>query len=132
MGAQDVPVGSDDEVVPRMVHTVYDYNDKSRSRSDRCSMSRAREQEAQHLLTSVESTVVNKQDIDKCPETNKPGLAKQGSSKTSNKWLSNTFSRLTSSVLGKNKVGKDFEFMENSNANNSQNVLFKPQFNFFL
>ena len=50
----------------------------------------------------------------------------------SNQWLSNTFSMITSGILGKSKgvAGKDSK--ENVDANSNAKLIFKPEFNFFL
>ena len=113
-----------------------DYSDESIGRDNRCSLSTV--QKAQQPVTAVqqnrciEPTVVNSVSIDKCLVTNKPELTKQHSSQTSNKWLSSTLSRFTSSMLGsasKNKTGEEFD----GNINpNSPNIFVKPEFNFFL
>ena len=89
-------------------------SDESESRDDRCSMSGI--QQAEQLATpviqggSIDTTVVNKHDIDECCVTNKCKCSKQHSRQMSNQWLSNTFSMITSGILGKSKntKGKDF------------------------
>ena len=67
---------------------------------------------------SVGSTVVNIQDVDECLVTNKHTNVKHDSISTSNKWLSSTFSIITSGILGKNKAktGKDFTESVNTNS----------------
>ena len=112
-----------------------DASDKSRSRQARCSMSA--DQQMQQPVTpvvqseSVGSTVVNIQDVDECLVTNKHTNVKHDSISTSNKWLSSTFSIITSGILGKNKAKTGKEFTENVNTN-SKTMVFKPEFNFFL
>ena len=89
--------------------------DESKSRDDRCSMSGM--QQAEQLVTPVvqgggiDTTVVNKHDIDGCCVTNKcKGILNKIPRQMSNQWLSNTFSTITSGILGKskNEKGKGF------------------------
>ena len=118
---------------------ILDSKDKSRSRSDSCSMSESmsHDQRAQLPDTCVlqdrcmRSTVLSAGNIDKCLVTNKQSVTKQNSVQMGNQWLSSTFSRFTSSVLGKSKNSTGEEFMENTNVVNNQ-VIPKPKFNFFL
>ena len=78
--------------------------EKSRSRQARCSMSVY--QQTQQLVTpvveseSIAPTVANIDDVDKCLVTNKHTNDKQDSTAMSNKWLSNTFSMITSGIFG--------------------------------
>ena len=115
--------------------TVRNPDEKSRSRQARCSMSA--DQQMQQPVTpvvqseSVGSTVVNIQDVDECLVTNKHTNVKNDSISTSNKWLSSTFSIITSGILGKNKAKTGKEFTENVNTN-SKTMVFKAEFNFFL
>ena len=120
---------------------IFDSGDESRSRSDSCSMSESMSQDQHAPLPDtcvlqdrcMKSTALSTGNIDNCLATNKQGLAKQSSVLMGNQWLSSTFSRFTSSVLGtsksKNSTGE--EFMENTNAVSNQ-VILKPEFNFFL
>ena len=116
--------------------TVRDLDEESRSRQARCSMSA--DQQMQQPVTpvvqseSIGSTVVNIQDVDECLVTNKHTNVKHDSISTSNKWLSSTFSTITSGILGKNKAKTGKDFMENVDANSNAKLVFKPEFNFFL
>ena len=109
--------------------------DESSSRPNRCSVSMP--QQMEQLVTSVrrgggvESTRVNMQDSDECFATNKCECGKQDSNQTHNKWLSNTFSMITSGILGKSKSKTGMEITENVDTN-SKTMVFKPEFNFFL
>ena len=111
-------------------------SDESQSRDGRCSMSGM--QQAEQLATpvrkggSIDTTVVNKHDIDGCCVTNKCKCSKQNSRQMSNQWLSNTFSMITSGILGKNKIATGREYKENVDANGNTKLVFKPEFNFFL
>ena len=111
-------------------------SDESKSRDDRCSMSGM--QQAERLVTPViqggivDTTVVNKHEIDGCCVTYKCKCSKQNSRQMSNQWLSNTFSMITSGILGKSKNAKGKDFTENVDANSSAKLVFKPEFNFFL
>ena len=51
----------------------------------------------------------------------------------SNQWLSNTFSMITSGILGKSKleIVKGEDITENVDTNNKTKLVFKPEFNFF-
>ena len=69
-------------------------------------------------------------DNDKCLATNKCVLTKEHSTLMGNQWLSNAFSRFTSSVLGKSNEGKVDNINVDSNPNLRSNS--KPDFNFFL
>ena len=115
--------------------TMPDPSDSSTSRDDRCSMSGY--QKIQQLVTpvqgpeDVEPTRVNVHDIDECLVTNKHTKGKQDSTPVSNKWLSSTFSIITSGILGKSKSKTGMEITENVDTN-SKTMVFKPEFNFFL
>ena len=50
----------------------------------------------------------------------------------SNQWLSNTFSMITSGILGKSKKVKGRVITENVDASGNAKLVFKPEFNFFL
>ena len=110
-------------------------SDESSSRPNRCLVSM--HEQSEQLVTSaiqsgcVESTRVNMHDIDKCLATNKCECCKQDSNQMRNKWLSSTFSMLTSSVWGKSKNTTGEAVIENVSTN-SKNIIFKPEFNFFL
>ena len=107
--------------------------DESISRGSRCSMSNL--QRAEQLVApvsqsgSIDTTVVNKQDVDECWVTNKHTNVKQDSISVSNKWLSGTFSKIAFSVWGKSKTGE--EIMENVHINKPK-LTFMPEFNFSL
>ena len=111
-------------------------SDESKSRGDRCSMSDT--QQAEQLVTPViqggdiDTTVVNKHDIDECCVTNKYECFKQDSQQMSNHWLSNTFSMNTSSILGKGKIVKGKDSAENVDISNNTKTVFMPEFNFSL
>ena len=108
--------------------------DGSISRGTRCSMSNP--QRAEQPVTpviqsgSIDTTVVNKQDGDKCWVTNKHTNVKQDSILVSNKWLSSTFSKITFGVWGKSKAGE--EVVENVHANSKPALTSMPEFNFSL
>ena len=140
------------EVADLQVQTDGDSNDASQSqklraktgelgenstgREDSCSMSTR--QEVHQLFTPVQelkridTTVVNEHDIDKCCVTNKCEYSKQDSTQMSNQWLSNTFSMITSGILGKSKTVKGRVITENVDASGNAKLVFKPEFNFFL
>ena len=111
-------------------------SDESKSRNGRCSMSGM--QQAEQLATPViqgggiDTTVVNKHDTDECCVTNKCKCSKQNSRQMSNQWLSNTFSMITSGILGNSTKLKGKDFTENVDANSNAKLIFKPEFNFFL
>ena len=115
---------------------VRDFDEESRSRQTRCSMSA--DQRMQQPVTpvvqseSVGPTVVNIQDVDECLVTNKHTNVKHDSISTSNKWLSSTFSIITSGILGTNQTKTGEDFTENVDANSNAKLVFKPEFNFFL
>ena len=116
--------------------TECESDEESRSRQDRCSMS-AYQQMQQPVTPVVDSgsigpTVVNIHDIDKCLVTNKHTNVKQDSISMSNQWLSNTFSMITSGILGKSKIKTGKEVTENVDTNSKTKLVFKPEFNFFL
>ena len=77
-------------------------------------------------------TVVNMHDINGCLATNRQTNVKQDSISTSNQWLSNTFSMITSGILGKSKTKMGEEVMENVDTNSKTKLVSKPRFNFFL
>ena len=111
-------------------------SDASSSRGTRCSMSNP-QQPKQPVTPVIESgsiapTTVNIDDVDKCLVTNKHANVKQDSTSMSNQWLSNTFSVITSGILGKNKSKTGKEVTENVNTNSKAKLIFKPEFNFFL
>ena len=111
-------------------------SDQFRSRQDRCSVSTY--QQTQQPVTPVvesgciEPTRVNIHDIDECLVTNKCQCSKQDSKHLSNQWLSNTFSLITSGILGKSKIKKGKEVTENVDTDSKIKLVFKPEFNFFL
>ena len=78
----------------------------------------------------IERTTVKVDDNDKCLVINECVLTKQRSTLMGNQWLSNAFSRFTSSILGKSNEGK----VDNINVNSSPNSKSKSKldFNFFL
>ena len=110
--------------------------DESISRQARCSMSA--DKRMQQPVTpvvqseSVGSTVVNIQDVDECLVTNKHANVKHDSLSTNSKWLSSTFSMITSGILGTNQAKTGEDFTENVDANSNAKLVFKPEFNFFL
>ena len=116
--------------------TMSDVSKSSTSRNDRCSMSY--QQQAEQLATPVmqggciDTTVVNKHDVDGCCVTNKCNCFEQDSRQMSNQWLSNTFSMITSGILGKSKTAAGKDSKENVDANSNTKLVFKPEFNFFL
>ena len=93
-------------------------------------------QDVQQLAPSVaqnrciEPTTVKVDDNDKCLATNKCMLTKQRSTLMGNQWLSNAFSRVASSILGKSNEGKVDNINSDSNPNSKSKS--KPDFNFFL
>ena len=116
--------------------TVCDPDEESRCRQARCFMST--DQQMQQPVTpvvqsgSVGPTVVNIQDVDECLVTNIHTNVKHGSISTSNKWLSSTFSMITSGILGKSNTIKGKDVTENVDASSNTKLVFKPEFNFFL
>ena len=110
-----------------------DLSENSTSRKDSCSMLTRQEvhqpvtpvQELKH----VEPTRVNTYDIDECLVTNK-----SNSKQMSKQWLSNTFSRIASGILGKSKVetANREAIMENVDANSKSQLVFKPEFDFTI
>ena len=119
---------------PMELTLVSDSCDESRCRGNRCLM--AAGQDVQQPAPSVaqnrciEPTTVKVDDNDKCLVTNKCVLTKQRSTLMGNQWLSNAFSRFTSSVLGKSNEGKVDNINVNSNPNSKSKS--KLDFNFFL
>ena len=118
--------------------TVCNPDKELRSRQARCSMST--DQQIQQPVTpvvqngSIGTTVVNKQDVDKCWVTNKHTNVKQDSISVSNQWLSSAFSKITFGVWGKskNKIKTGEEVTENVHANNKSTLTSMPEFNFPL
>ena len=108
--------------------------DESISRGNRCSMSSL--QWTEQLVTpvssdeSIDTTVVNRQDVDECSVTNKHTNVKQDSISVSNKWLSGTFSKIAFSVWGKSKTGE--EILELENVRDKPKLTLTPEFNFSL
>ena len=109
--------------------------------SDSCDKSRCRGnmsagQDVQQPTTSVaqnrciEPTAVNMHDNGNGLATNKCVLTKEYSTLMGNQWLSNAFSRFTSSILGKSNEGKVDNINVDSNPNSRSKS--KPDFNFFL
>ena len=88
--------------------------EESRRRSNRCN----------------EPITVNIHDNNKCLALNKCVVTKQYPTLMGNQWLSNDFSRFTSSVLRKNNEGKVDNINADPNSNLTSSV--KPEFNFFL
>ena len=116
--------------------TVCDPDEESRSRQARCSMS-IYQQMQQPVTPVVQSgyigtTVVNKQDVDKCLVTNKHTSDKQDSISLSNQWLPNAFSKITFGIWDKSKTKTGEEVMENVNTNSKTKLTFTPEFNFSL
>ena len=116
--------------------TMPDPSDNSTSRDNRCSVSSPQQPEQPVTPAmqsgSIDTTVVNKRDIDECCVTNKCECSKQDSKQMSNQWLSNTFSMITSGILGKSKIEKGKVLTENVDVNSNTKLVFKPEFNFFL
>ena len=108
---------------PMELTLVSDSCDESRCRGNRSATSVAQNR-------CIEPTTVNMHDNDKCLATNKCVSTKQHSTLMGNQWLSNAFSRFTSSVLGKSNEGKVDNINVDSNPNSRSNS--KPDFNFFL
>ena len=115
---------------------VHEPDEELRSRQARCSMST--DMQMQQPVTfviqsgSIDTTVVNKQDIDKCLETNKHTNVKQDSIPMSNQWLSNAFSKITFGIWDKSKTKTGVEVTENVNTNIKTKLTFTPEFNFPL
>ena len=113
--------------------TTSDLSENSTSREDSCSMSTLQKvhqpvtpvQELKH----IEPTRVNTYDIDECLVTNK-----SNSKQMSNQWLSNTFSRIASGILGKSKVETTNREVttENVDTTSKLQLVFKPEFDFTL
>ena len=108
--------------------------DGSMSRGNRCSISDP--QWPGQLVTpvpqgeSIDTTVINKQDVDECWVTNKHTSVKQDSILVSNKWFSGTFSKIAFSVWGKSKTGE--EILEMENVHDKSKLTLTPEFNFSL
>ena len=119
---------------PMELTLVSDSCDESRCRGNRRLM--AADQDVHQPAPSVaqnrciEPTTVKVDDNDKCLVTNECVLTKQCSNLMGNQWLSNAFSRFTSSVLGKSNEGKVDNINVNSNPNSKSKS--KLDFNFFL
>ena len=116
--------------------TVCNPDEESRSRQARCSMST--DQQMQQPVApvvqsgSIGTTVVNKQDVDKCLVTNKHTNVKQDSISMSNQWLSNAFSKITFGIWDNSKIKTGEEVTENVNTNSKSKLTFTPEFNFPL
>ena len=82
------------------------------------------------LDASIDTTVVNRQDVDECSVTNKHTNVKQDSISVSNKWLSGTFSKIAFNVWGKSKTGEEILQMEN--VHDKFKLTLTPEFNFSL
>ena len=106
---------------------MFDVNKSPLSRSDRCSMSY--QQQVSQPVTPVrqdgcvDTTVVNKHDVDGCCVTNKCNSFEQDSRQMSNQWLSNTFSMITSGILGKSKKVKGRVSTENVDVSGSTKLV---------
>ena len=111
-------------------------SDESSSRDNRCSVSNLQqpEQPVTPVIQSgsIDTTVVNKQDIDECRVTNKYTNGKQDSIPVSNQWLSNAFSKITFGIWDKSKIKTGEEVMENVNTNSKTKPTLTPEFNFPL
>ena len=116
--------------------TVCDPDDESRCRQARCSMST--DQQMQQPVTpvvqsgSIDTTVLNTWDVDKCLVTNKHTNVKQESISMSNQWLSNAFSKITFGIWDKSKIKTGTEVTENVNTNTKTKLNSMPEFNFPL
>ena len=119
---------------PMELTLVSDSCDESRCRGNRCFISA--DQDVQRPATSVAQkrcivpTMVNMHDNDTSLATNKCVSTQQHSTLMGNQWLSNAFSRFTSSILGKSNEGKVDNINADSNPNSRSNL--KLDFNFFL
>ena len=106
---------------PMELTLVSDSCDESRCRGNKHFM--PADQEVQPPATSVaqnrciEPSTVNMHNNDKCLATNKCVLTKENFILMGNQWLSNIFSRFTSSVLGKSNEGKVDNINVDSNPN---------------
>ena len=111
-------------------------SDESSSQGTRCSMSNP--QQPEQLVTPViqsgciEPIRVNIHDIDECLVTNKCECSKQDPKQMSKQWLSNTFSMITSGILGRSKIKTGVEVMENVDTISKTKLVFKPEFHFDL
>ena len=116
--------------------TVCDPDEESKGRQARCSVSiyQQMQQPVAPVIQNGSSgtTLVNKQDVDKCMVINKHTNDKQDSISMSNQWLSSTFSIITSGILGKNKTKTGVEVTENVNTNTKTKLNSTPEFNFPL
>ena len=83
-------------------------------------------------LSEADEISTNRDDRCGCCVTNKCERSKQNSRQMSNQWLSNTFSMITSGILGKSKIAAGKDSKENVDANSNTKLVFKPEFNFFL
>ena len=119
---------------PMELTLVSDSCDESRCQGNRCFRSAGHDvqQTAPSVAQNrcIEPTTVNMHDNDKGLAKNKCVLTKQRSTLMGNQWLSNTFSRFASSVLGKNNEGEVDNINVDSNPNSRSKS--KPDFNFFL
>ena len=111
-------------------------SDESSSRGTRCPMSNPQqpEQPVTPVIQSgcIEPIRVNIHDIDECLVTNKCEHSKQDSKQMSKQWLSNTFSMITSGILGRSKIKTGVEVMENVDTVSKTKLVFKPEFHFDL
>ena len=116
--------------------TVCDPDEESKGRQARCSVSiyQQMQQPVAPVIQNGSSgtTLVNKQDVDKCMVTNKHTNDKQDSISMSNQWLSNTFSKITFGIWDKSKIKTGEEVMENVNTNSKTKPTLTPEFNFPL
>ena len=116
--------------------TVCEPEEESKSRQVRCPVSTIQQMQ-QPVAPVVQSrfigtTLVNKQDVDKCLVTNKHTIDKQDSISSSNQWLSNAFSKITFGIWDKSRVKAGEEVTENVNTNSKTKLTFTPEFNFSL
>ena len=115
---------------------VCDPDEESRSRQARCVMSiyHQKQQPVTPVVQSgsIDATVVNKQDVDKCLVTNKYTSGKQDSISVSNQWLYNAFSKITFGIWDKSKNNAGEGVVENVNTNSKTKLTLKPEFNFPL
>ena len=130
-----IPMGGTQTQIRRYQTEMGASIDESSSRPNRCFVSTHQQMEQPETPVRrggcVESTRVNMHDIDECFATNKCKCGKQDSNQTRNKWLTSTFSMLTSSVWGKSKAKIGEAVTENASTN-SKSLVLKPEFNFFL
>ena len=79
-------------------------------------------------LKHIDTTVVNKHNIDKCCVINKHISVEQDSILVPNKWLSGTFSKIAFSVWGKSKTGEE----SRENVHDKSKLSITPEFDFSL